>query len=218
MKIVTIFEDQLYAIQYQDEFDNEFDRLLELWSDVTFLFAFAIKNHLKNIPVFVNKILLDVEQVQDFLESLEQYHHPFRFYFEPLQNSEQKKVLAFHKENQSNQLRLSTNLMNPKQKLQTLVSKEKTETLKKNHSRIKNREMLRESQQIAIKVLMKLEELGWAQKDLAREMQVSPQQITKIVSGKENLTIETQIKLQNILKIPILASYYEYQTKEKARI
>jgi len=108
--------------------------------------------------------------------------------------------------------------MNPKQKLQTLVSKEKTETLKKNHSRIKNREMLRESQQIAIKVLMKLEELGWAQKDLAREMQVSPQQITKIVSGKENLTIETQIKLQNILKIPILASYYEYQTKEKARI
>lgn len=108
--------------------------------------------------------------------------------------------------------------MTPKQKLQSLVSKEKTETLKKNQFRIKNREMLRESQQIAMKVLMKLEELGWAQKDLAREMQVSPQQITKIVSGKENLTIETQIKLQNILKIPILASFYEYQSKEKERI
>lgn len=78
--------------------------------------------------------------------------------------------------------------------------------------------MLRESQQIAIKVLMKLEELGWAQKDLAREMQVSPQQITKIVSGKENLTIETQIKLQNILKIPILASFYEYNTNWKERV
>jgi ribosome-binding protein aMBF1 (putative translation factor) len=102
--------------------------------------------------------------------------------------------------------------MTPKQKLQSLVSKEKTETLNKNKDRIKNREMLRESQQIAIKVLMKLDELGWAQKDLAREMQVSPQQITKIVSGKENLTIETQIKLQNILKIPILASFYEYNT------
>jgi ribosome-binding protein aMBF1 (putative translation factor) len=102
--------------------------------------------------------------------------------------------------------------MTPKQKLQSLVSKEKTETLNKNKDRIKNREMLRESQQIAIKVLMKLDELGWAQKDLAREMQVSPQQITKIVSGKENLTIETQIKIQNILKIPILASFYEYNT------
>jgi transcriptional regulator with XRE-family HTH domain len=44
---------------------------------------------------------------------------------------------------------------------------------------------------------------------LAELMQVSPQQISKIVSGSENLTIETQIKLQNILNIPILASFYE---------
>lgn len=107
--------------------------------------------------------------------------------------------------------------MTNKEKLKALVSLEKTDTLKKNKDRIKNREMLRESQQIAMKVLLKLDELGWAQKDLAREMQVSPQQITKIVSGKENLTIETQVKLQNILKIPILASFYEYKmsTKEK---
>jgi transcriptional regulator with XRE-family HTH domain len=75
--------------------------------------------------------------------------------------------------------------------------------------RIKNRSMLRESQQIALKVLMKLDNLGWSQKDLAKEMGVSPQQITKIVSGKENLTIETQVKLQQILNIPILASFYE---------
>ena len=69
--------------------------------------------------------------------------------------------------------------------------------------------MLRESQQIALKVLLKLDDLGWSQKDLAKEMEVTPQQISKIVSGKENLTIETQIKLQNILDIPILATYYE---------
>ncbi|MBK9256407.1 MAG: helix-turn-helix transcriptional regulator [Saprospiraceae bacterium] len=69
--------------------------------------------------------------------------------------------------------------------------------------------MLRESQQIAMKVLMKLDEMDWSQRDLAREMGVSPQQISKIVSGKENLTIETQIKLQNILNIPVLASFYE---------
>jgi plasmid maintenance system antidote protein VapI len=56
---------------------------------------------------------------------------------------------------------------------------------------------------------MKLTELGWSQKELAKKMEVSPQQINKIVSGKENLTIETQIKLQTILDIPILASYYE---------
>lgn len=99
--------------------------------------------------------------------------------------------------------------MTNKEKFLALVSDEKTDAVKKNTERIKNRAMLRESQQIAIKVLMKLEDKGWSQKDLAREMGVSPQQISKIVSGKENLTIETQIKLQNILNIPVLASFYE---------
>lgn len=77
--------------------------------------------------------------------------------------------------------------------------------------------MLKESQKIAIKVLMKLDELGWTQKDLASKMSVKPQQVNKIVSGKENLTIETQIKLQNILDIPVLASYYENKSKEMVK-
>ena len=100
-------------------------------------------------------------------------------------------------------------MMSNKEILKTLVSKEKTNTVERNRERIKNRAYLRESQGIALKVLDKLDELGWSQVRLAKEMGVSPQQITKIVSGKENLTIETQIKIQNILEIPILASYYE---------
>jgi len=84
----------------------------------------------------------------------------------------------------------------------------------KNKERIKHREMLRESRKIALKVLMKLDDLGMKQRELAELMQVSPQQISKIVSGNENLTIETQIKLQNILNIPILASFYENQGVE----
>ncbi len=99
--------------------------------------------------------------------------------------------------------------MKNKEKFLALVSKEKTNTLEINSERIKNRGMLRESQQIALKVLNKLSLLGWSQKDLAGKLDVKPQQVSKIVSGKENLTIETQIKLQNVLDIPILASYYE---------
>ena len=91
--------------------------------------------------------------------------------------------------------------MTNKEKFLGLVSKEDTGTLERNQQRIRNRAMLRESQQIALKVLMKLDDLGWSQKDLAKVMDVTPQQITKIVSGKENLTIETQIKLQNVLGI-----------------
>ena len=104
--------------------------------------------------------------------------------------------------------------MTNKEKFLQLVSEEDNNTLKEIKQRIKNRAMLRESQQIAIKVLMKLDELCWSQKDLAEKMGVSPQQITKIVSGKENLTIETQIKLQNILDIPTLATYYENKEKK----
>lgn len=108
--------------------------------------------------------------------------------------------------------------MTNKEKFHQFVSEEDTKTLTEVKNRIKNRAMLRESQQIAIKVLMKLDDLGWSQKDLAKSMEVTPQQITKIVSGKENLTIETQIKLQNILDIPILASFYEKKAEELEEI
>lgn len=99
--------------------------------------------------------------------------------------------------------------MSNKEKFISLVSTEITNTVAKNRDRIKNRAMLRESQSIALKVLEKLEEIRWSQRKLAKEMGVTPQQITKIVKGQENLTLETQIKLQSILKIPILASYFE---------
>jgi len=104
--------------------------------------------------------------------------------------------------------------MTNKDKFNQLVSGEDNRTLADVKKRIKNRAMLRESQQIALKVLMKLDDFGWSQKDLAKAMDVTPQQITKIVSGKENLTIETQIKLQHILDIPVLASYYENKMTE----
>lgn len=103
-----------------------------------------------------------------------------------------------------------------KEKFLNLVSQKDTKVVEKNEERIKNRAMLRESQRIALKVLMKLDELGWSQKDLAQALKVTPQQISKIVSGKENLTIETQIKLQEILDIPIFATYHEYKQVEAA--
>lgn len=104
--------------------------------------------------------------------------------------------------------------MTNKEKFLALVSEKDAGVLNRNRDRIRNRAMLRESQQIALKVLLKLDELGWTQRNLAEKMEVSPQQISKIVSGKENLTIETQIKLQNILDIPVLASYYEKKTSQ----
>lgn len=104
--------------------------------------------------------------------------------------------------------------MTKEEKFKALVSIEKTDTIAKNKELIKNRNRLRESQAIAMKVLDKLDEPGWSQVRLAKEMGVSPQQITKIVSGKENLTLDTQVRLQEILNIPILATFYEGQIEE----
>ena len=75
------------------------------------------------------------------------------------------------------------------EKFTALVSSEKTNTIAKNRERIKNRAMLRESQNIALKVLDRLDELHWTQKKLAQKLGVSPQQDTKIVKGQENLTL-----------------------------
>ena len=99
--------------------------------------------------------------------------------------------------------------MTNKEKFLALVSKEKDNTMDYIRERIKNRSMLVESQEIAWKVLDRLDELGWSQKRLAAEMEVTPQQVNKIVRGQENLTLATIVKLQEILNISILSSYNE---------
>lgn len=97
MKIVRIFADQLFAFHYENEIDNEYDRLMELWTDVSFLKRFAEKNNIKNITSFIKDISQNAEQIQDFLENISQNNQPYGFYFEPLQNSEKNKLLAFQK-------------------------------------------------------------------------------------------------------------------------
>lgn len=94
-----------------------------------------------------------------------------------------------------------------KEKLISLAEKDNSNILQDNNSKIKNREMLKASQWIALKVLERLDELNWTKKELGKKMSVSPQHISKIVSGKENLTLETIVRLQKILDISILNSY-----------
>ncbi|MFY8004835.1 MAG: helix-turn-helix transcriptional regulator [Chitinophagaceae bacterium] len=105
-----------------------------------------------------------------------------------------------------------------KEKFLSLVTDADTSVIADAKNREKNRAMLEESQKIALKVLMRLDELNWSQKDLAQKMEVSPQQVNKILSGTQNLTIETQVKLQTLLNIPILASYYEQKNQAQQNI
>lgn len=99
--------------------------------------------------------------------------------------------------------------MTNKEKFLKLVTNETGNTAQKIKERREKRSQMRESASIAFKVLDKLKELKWSQKKLAEEMGVSPQYINKVLRGKENMTLSTQVKLQDLLDIPVLASYYE---------
>lgn len=98
MKIVDIFAEQLYAFHYQNEEDNEFDRLMDNWTDVNYLRTYAKENNIENINQFVRNKLKDAEQIQDLLEEITTNNEPLEYYFRPLFDTEQRvKILSLQK-------------------------------------------------------------------------------------------------------------------------
>lgn len=97
--------------------------------------------------------------------------------------------------------------MSNKEKFLPLVTGQDTQTAKEIQLRNANRKRLKESKRIAIKVLSALKEKGISQKYLAELINVTPQYVSKLVKGKQNLTLDTIIILQDTLNIQILASY-----------
>ena len=66
------------------------------------------------------------------------------------------------------------------------------------------REWLDKSFKIAVCILSRLKELNWTQAHLAQELGVSPQQVSKLVKGTENLTLETMAGLERVLGITLI--------------
>ena len=67
-----------------------------------------------------------------------------------------------------------------------------------------NKEWLRYSQMIAMKMLDRMEELGLTQKMLAERMGCSQQYVSKVLRGRENLSLETLCKIENALNLQII--------------
>ena len=70
--------------------------------------------------------------------------------------------------------------------------------------RMANKSWLRYSQQIAMMMLDRMEELGLTQKSIAERMGCSQQYISRILKGTENLSIETISKIEAALELEIL--------------
>lgn len=67
-----------------------------------------------------------------------------------------------------------------------------------------NKGWLRYSQMIAVIMLDKMEKNGFTQKKLAEKMGCSQQYISKILQGKENLSLETLYKIESALECKII--------------
>lgn len=67
-----------------------------------------------------------------------------------------------------------------------------------------NRDWLRYSQMIAVKMLGKMQKVGMTQKVLAEKMGCTQQYVSKILRGKENLSLETLCKIEDALDIRLV--------------
>ena len=70
--------------------------------------------------------------------------------------------------------------------------------------RVENRAWLRHSQMIAMRVLDEMENKGLTQKEFAQRVGCSQQYISRILKGKENLSLETISKIETALGVSIL--------------
>lgn len=71
--------------------------------------------------------------------------------------------------------------------------------------RLANKSWLHYSQQIAMMMLDKMDELNMTQKKLAELMECSQQYVSKVLKGQENLSLETLSKIERCLNIQILS-------------
>lgn len=74
-----------------------------------------------------------------------------------------------------------------------------------NAYRQANKSWLKKSAQIALKINRALRDKKMTQKDLADKLNVSAQQINKILKGRENLTLETISRLESALDLELIS-------------
>ncbi len=103
---------------------------------------------------------------------------------------------------------------NLQEKLAAITAKEVSGWLDDAKYRIENADWLKLSQAIALRILRTLRAKNISQKELAEKIGVSPQQVSKIVKGKENLTLETISKLQtalgvSLMKVPVYQTSFD---------
>lgn len=71
-------------------------------------------------------------------------------------------------------------------------------------NRRENWSWMRHSQRIAVKVLLKMKQDNLTQKALAERMNCTQQYVSKILKGKENMSLDTLSRLEEALGISLI--------------
>lgn len=104
MKIVNIFAYKLFAIHYDGEVDNEYDRLLDLWNNTEYVKNFLDKNESdipsdktkKQFVQFIRENAIKIDE--QLIEITESGNVSLSNFFRPLDNREfQFKILSLQK-------------------------------------------------------------------------------------------------------------------------
>ena len=90
------------------------------------------------------------------------------------------------------------------EKMRSIARKSTDEEKAKRTFRSENAEWLNTSAKIALSIRTLLRTLGISQAELAKRMDVTPAQVTKILSGKENLGLKTICKVEAALNAEIV--------------
>ena len=83
--------------------------------------------------------------------------------------------------------------------------------------RSENADWLRMSAAIALKIRKTLRQRGVSQAEFASRMNVTPAQVSKLLSGKVNFELKTLLRIQSVLGEPIIniAHITESETEQK---
>lgn len=95
-----------------------------------------------------------------------------------------------------------------KDNINKIASKQVSNWLEDAKNRQANKQWTDRSFKIAVRILREIRAQkkvnGMTQRKLADDMGVSPQYINKVLKGKENLTLETIAKIEEVLSITII--------------
>lgn len=96
-------------------------------------------------------------------------------------------------------------------KLEAMAKPRPSENVRRAKERKENREWMRMSQEIALGIHRYLRLTNTTQKEFAERMGVSPAYVGKLLKGRENLTLETIWKIQELLGLSFFSSPFRYQ-------